>query len=101
MRNSIVIKWYRVSQYDVVREFVHPDCAGDRGIIQGLTGQKTIDSRIRELVRDLTRGAVLWQEVVAPQVGEGSINRFARELHSGSGLLEGGLLDGGLFPHRD
>jgi hypothetical protein len=99
MRNSIVIKWYRVCQYGVVREFV--DCGSQRLIVQRLTGKWTIDGTIRQAVMDLSQGAITWQEVVAPQMGEGSINRFARELHSGSGLLEGGLLDGGLFPHRD
>lgn len=66
MRNSIVIKWYRLSQFGNVREFVHPSSEGDAKIIRQLTGQKTITGVVRELVRDLTRGAVQWQEVVAP-----------------------------------
>lgn len=61
-----VIKWYRVSQWGVNREFVHPDCSADASIIQQLTGQKTIDGRIRELIRDLTGCKIDFQEVLAP-----------------------------------
>lgn len=60
------IKYYRKNQYGVVREFVHPDNKADSDIIIGLTGQKTIDSRIRELIRDLTGGTVNFVEVIAP-----------------------------------
>jgi hypothetical protein len=64
------IKFYRVVQYGVTREYVHPDCAGDAGIIRGLTGQKTIDGRIRELLRDLFCGGLEWREVLAPRAGD-------------------------------
>ena len=60
------IKYYRKEQYGVEREFVHPENAGDGQIIRQLTGQKTIDGRIRELVRDLTGGLIHFVETLAP-----------------------------------
>ena len=60
------IKYYRRSQYGVEREFVHPESAGDGQIISQLTGKKTIDGRIRELVRDLTGGSIYFVETLAP-----------------------------------
>jgi hypothetical protein len=60
------IRWYRKIQYGTEREFVHPDCAGDAQLIRQLTGQKTIDGRIRELIRDLTACAVEFQDVLCP-----------------------------------
>jgi hypothetical protein len=66
MRDAIIIKWYRKNQWGQVREFIHPDCQSDAKIIGQLTGQKTITGPIRELVRDLSRGYVTWQEVIAP-----------------------------------
>lgn len=63
---SKTIKFYRVKQYGVWREYVHPDCAGDSVSIFRLTGQKTINSVVREALRDLFCGALQWQEVVAP-----------------------------------
>jgi hypothetical protein len=65
-RDLVVIRWYRKNQYGVTREFVHPACEGDAKVLSMLTGQKTIDGRIRELVRDLTRGGVTFEEVIAP-----------------------------------
>jgi len=61
-----IIKFYRKIQYGQTREFVHPDCAGDAKIISQLTGQRTIDGRIRELIRDLTGRWVEFEEVIAP-----------------------------------
>ena len=61
-----LIKFYRQSQYGMVREFVHPDCAGDAQIIRALTGKQTINSVVRELIRDLTGGMVQFEEVVQP-----------------------------------
>lgn len=60
------IKYFRTSQYGQEREFVHPESDGDGQIIRQLTGQKTIDGRIRELIRDLTGSQVSFVEVVAP-----------------------------------
>ena len=37
--------------------------AGDAKILQQLTGKKTIDGRVRELVRDLTGGVVDFERV--------------------------------------
>ena len=61
------ILFYRTSQWGNVREFVHPTCEGDAQIIRQLTGQKTIDSRIRELIRDLTGSQIVFLETTAPQ----------------------------------
>lgn len=40
---------------------------GDAGIIAGLTGKKTIDSVVRELIRDLTGGDIRFEEILAPR----------------------------------
>lgn len=61
-----IIKFYRTRQYGTDREFIHPACEADAGIIRQLTGQRTIDGRIRELIRDLTGGLIAFEEVVAP-----------------------------------
>lgn len=58
------IKYFVKNQYGNDREFVHPDNAGDAKILQQLTGQKTIDGRVRELVRDLTGGTVTFERVM-------------------------------------
>jgi hypothetical protein len=39
---------------------------GDAAIIQQLTGKKTIDSKERELLRDLTAGLISFEQVIAP-----------------------------------
>jgi hypothetical protein len=59
-----VIKYIKTCQYGVEREFIHSSCAGDAQIIQQLTGQKTINSRIRELLRDLTAGFITFEQVL-------------------------------------
>jgi hypothetical protein len=61
-----IIQFYRKIQYGIEREYIHPCCEGDAAIIRALTGKATIDGRIRELIRDLTAGAVSFQEVIAP-----------------------------------
>ena len=66
MRDQVIIKWYRTSQWGQVREFVHPESNADAAIIRQLTGQKTINGVVRELVRDLSRGYISWAEVMAP-----------------------------------
>jgi len=66
MRDQIIIKYYRTVQYGQEREFVHPDSEGSGKIISQLTGQKSINGIIRELIRDLTAGFVSFQEVIAP-----------------------------------
>jgi hypothetical protein len=60
------IKYYRTVQYGTVREFIHPESEGDGQIIRQLTGQKTLDGRIRELIRDLTCGMIQFTETVMP-----------------------------------
>lgn len=66
VRSQVVIKFYRTRQWGVVREFIHPECDGDAQIIRQLTGKLTIDSAVRELIRDLSRGYIIWEEVIAP-----------------------------------
>lgn len=63
------IKYYRTNQYGTEREFVHPDNADEADILRRLTGKTSIDSATRELVRDLSRGAVSFEETVAPHRG--------------------------------
>lgn len=60
------IKYYRKNQYGQEREFVAPENEADGKIIQQLTGQKTIDGRIRELIRDLTGSQVTFEQIIAP-----------------------------------
>jgi hypothetical protein len=66
MTTKKIIKWYSVNQWGNAREYVHPDCAADGAIIAQLTGQKTLNSAIRELLRDLTGCAVDFQQVLPP-----------------------------------
>lgn len=62
--NMKTIKYYRKNIWGLEKEYVVDK--GDAKIIQGLTGQKTINSMIRELLRDLTAGQIVWEEVLAP-----------------------------------
>lgn len=59
-----VIKFYVRENYGTVREYIHPENAADGKIISQLTGKKTVDPVIRELVRDLTGGTVSFQQVL-------------------------------------
>ena len=38
----------------------------DAAIVQQLTGKKTIDGKVRELLRDLTAGLISFEQVIAP-----------------------------------
>ena len=38
----------------------------DAAIVQQLTGKKTIDGKVRELLRDLTAGYISFEQVIAP-----------------------------------
>lgn len=58
------ISWYRKSQYGCDRDYVVSTQEADAKIIQQLTGQKTIDGRIRELIRDLSGGQIQFQQVL-------------------------------------
>ncbi len=64
MRNTKIILFYRKNVYGTVLEYVADK--GDADIITGLTGQKTIDGRIRELLRDLTGGHIGFREIPMP-----------------------------------
>jgi hypothetical protein len=59
-----IIQFYRKQVYGNTLEYVLND--GDRQILQQLTGQKTINGVVRELIRDLSGGAVSFEEVIAP-----------------------------------
>jgi hypothetical protein len=59
-----IIKYFIRENYGCVREYIHPDNAGDAKILMELTGKKTVDPVIRELVRDLTGGQVTFQQVL-------------------------------------
>jgi hypothetical protein len=63
-RQPIIIEYYVRESYGRKLEYI-ADPAQNR-IIQNLTRQKTIDSVIRELLRDLTGGAIIWKQVLAP-----------------------------------
>ena len=60
------IKYYRQRQYGQEREFVAAEHEADAALIRGLTGQKTVTPRIRELITELTAGAVSFVEIIAP-----------------------------------
>lgn len=60
------IKYYRKSQFGNDREFVHPENATDGDLIRRLTLQKTITPPIREMIAELTGGAVIFVETIAP-----------------------------------
>ena len=59
-----VIQYYRKDVFGNTLEYVVDK--GDAQIIQRLTGQKTINGVIRELIRDLTGSRVEFKEVIAP-----------------------------------
>lgn len=58
------IKYYVREVYGNRLEYIHPDNKGDAEILQRLTGKKTIDSRTRELVRDLSNGQIEFKQVL-------------------------------------
>lgn len=59
-----IIKYFIRENYGTVREYIHPDNAGDAKILAQLTGQKTVNPVIRELVRDLTGGQVTFVQTL-------------------------------------
>ena len=59
------IQFYRKSSYGMSHEYVANP--GDAGLIAGLTGKNTIDSVVRELIRDLTGGDIRFEEILAPR----------------------------------
>ena len=46
-------------------QFYRKNVYGNANILQKLTQQKTIDGKIRELLRDLTNGYIQFEEVIA------------------------------------
>lgn len=58
------IQYYRKNVYGVTKEYIANPA--DAAIVTQLTGQKTINSVVRELFRDLTGGQVEFVEVLAP-----------------------------------
>ena len=66
MTNSIKIEYYIQHIYGVAREkFANKD---QENLFQRLTGRKTLDSVSRELLRDLTCGAVDFKQVLPPSI---------------------------------
>ena len=64
MRNLIKIEYYVQNIYGVAREkFVN---STQEQVFKSLTGRKTLDSVSRELLRDLTGGAVYFEQVLPP-----------------------------------
>lgn len=63
-RQPIIIEYFVRESYGRRLEYILD--AGQRKIIQNLTRQQTIDSVIRELIRDLTAGQIIWKEVPKP-----------------------------------
>lgn len=64
MKNIVKIEYYVQNIYGVTRE-KFADKAQE-GVFERLTGRKTLDSVSRELVRDLTGGAVYFEQVLPP-----------------------------------
>lgn len=72
-RGHKVIRFYRYNG----REIVHTSSWADFELILALTGQRFINSAMREMFRDLSGGAITWEEVPQPRgprnnCGEGS-----------------------------
>ena len=57
-----VIKYYRKNVYGKELEYILDP--GDAQIVRQLTKQNTINGVIRELLRDLTGGDIVWEEVI-------------------------------------
>jgi len=66
MNDKIIIKYYCKSIYGQDREYIHPDCEGDRKIISQLVRMSTITPVIRELIHDLSRGIIQFEKTIAP-----------------------------------
>jgi hypothetical protein len=64
MEKKIKIEYYVQHIYGVPREKFANKAQED--VFQRLTGRKTLDSISRELIRDLTSGAVTFEQVLIP-----------------------------------
>lgn len=62
-----IIKYYVKSQYGQNREYIHSDHKADAESIGILTGQKTLNSKIRDEIEKLTDNSILFQEVIGPK----------------------------------
>lgn len=62
------IYYYRRDVYGTTLEYV-PD-AGDAAILSQLTGRRTINGVIRELLRDLSGGRIQFHEVIDPHTAD-------------------------------
>lgn len=63
-----VIKYYRKNVYGTVKEYVLDETKAR--LITALTGQKTIDARIRGLIGELTGFNVLFSETLMPEAAD-------------------------------
>lgn len=63
-QNQKIIQFYRKNVYGKTLEYIKEQ--SDADAIRGLTQQRTVDSRIRELLRDLTNGYIKFEEVTLP-----------------------------------
>lgn len=59
------IRYYKTNIYGISRERFFDK--GDETVFFQLTGRRTLDSVSRELIRDLSGGAVNFQEVLPPK----------------------------------
>lgn len=64
--NHKIIPFYRKHVYGANLEYINNP--GDAKIVFQLTGQKTINKVIRELLRDLTGGYIQFEEVIGPSI---------------------------------
>ncbi len=62
--NKITIQYYRKNVYGKTLEYVADK--GQAQLVHMITGQKTIDARIRSLMSDLMGPAIEFKEVIAP-----------------------------------
>lgn len=68
------INYYRKNNYGNELEYIVDK--GDADIIRQLTGQKTVSVSIRGLIRDLTNGQIIFQEVIAPRFDNKTFNKM-------------------------
>lgn len=66
IKSHKTIYFYRKNVYGANLEYINNP--GDAKIVFQLTGQKTINKVIRELLRDLTGGYIQWEEVIGPSI---------------------------------
>jgi len=62
--SEVTITYYRKTVYGNELEYLSSE--GDQQLVTMLTGQKTINAKIREAIHDLSRGLVSFKEVMQP-----------------------------------